>query len=87
MGHDSSFNKQLRIEIKARAVMNKKIGTLQADIDEINLKNHDVVKEIITIQRAIRKRKQKDGKHHDLFLRVTRLKNLRTEIRNKIDAL
>ena len=83
MGHDSSFNKQLRIEIKARAVMNKKIGTLQADIDEINLKNYDVDKEIITIQRAIRKRKQKDR----LSLRVTRLKNLKTEIRNKIDAL
>ena len=38
MEHESSFNKQLRKEITARAVMNKKIKMLEADIDENNKK-------------------------------------------------
>ena len=36
MEHDSSFNKQLRKEITARAVMNKKVKMLEVDIDENN---------------------------------------------------
>ena len=39
MEHESSFNKQLRKEITARAVMNKKIKMLEADIDGNNKKN------------------------------------------------
>ena len=35
MDHDSSFNKQLRKEITARAVMNKEIKSLQENIDII----------------------------------------------------
>ena len=34
MEHDSSFNKQLRKEITARAVMNKQIKKLEVNIDE-----------------------------------------------------
>ena len=33
MEHESSFNKQLRKEITARAVMNKEIKSLQENID------------------------------------------------------
>ena len=33
MEHNSSFNKQLRREITARAVMNKEIKSLQENID------------------------------------------------------
>ena len=36
MKHDSSFNKQLRREITARAVMNKATKMLEVDIDENN---------------------------------------------------
>ena len=34
MEHDSSFNKELRTEITARAVMNREIKTLQENIDK-----------------------------------------------------
>ena len=34
MEHDFSFNKQLRKEITARAVMNKQIKLLKGDIDK-----------------------------------------------------
>ena len=39
MEHESSFNKQLRKEITAKTVMNKKIKMLETDIDENNKKN------------------------------------------------
>ena len=39
MEHDSSFNKQLREEITAKAVMNKKIEMLKGDEYENNKKN------------------------------------------------
>ena len=38
MEQDSSFSKQLRREITARAVMNKKIKMLKSDIDRNNKK-------------------------------------------------
>ena len=44
MEHDSSFNKQLRKEITARAVVNKKIKILEVDIDENNKTEYDVDK-------------------------------------------
>ena len=46
MEHDSSLNKQLKKGITATAEMNKKIKTLKADIDEINLKIYDIDSEI-----------------------------------------
>ena len=59
MEHESSFNKQLRKEITARAVMNKKIKMLEADIDGNNKKIDDADMEIKRIKTAISKRKQK----------------------------
>ena len=41
MEQDSSFNIQLRREITARAVMNKKIKMLKSDIDGNNKKIYD----------------------------------------------
>ena len=87
MEHESSFNKQLRKEISARAVMNKKIKMLEADIDENNKKIDDADMEIKRIKKAISKRKQKNRNYIDLSLRVTELKNSKTDLRNKIDAL
>ena len=46
MEHNSSFNKQLRKEITARAVVNKKIKMLAIDIDENNKKNMRSLKSI-----------------------------------------
>ena len=50
-------------------------------------KIYDVDKEFNTIQKGIRRRKGKDRKYRDLSSRVIELKNLETDIRNKIDAL
>ena len=46
-----------------------------------------VDKEINTIQKSIRRRKEKDRKYSELSLRVNELKNLKTDFGNKIDAL
>ena len=59
MVHDSSFNNQLRREITARAVMNKKIKMLKSDMDGNNKKIYDVDKEIKRVKKLIHKRKQK----------------------------
>ena len=59
MEHDSSFNKQLRKEITARAVMNKQIKKLEVNIDDNNKKIYDVDMEIKRIKKAIPKRKKK----------------------------
>ena len=59
MEHKSSYNNQLRKEITAKAVMNKKIKMLEADIDENNKKIDDADMEIKRIKKAISKRKQK----------------------------
>ena len=59
MEHNSSFNNQLRKEITARAVMNKKIKMLKSDIDVNNEKIYDVDKEFKRVKKLIHKRKQK----------------------------
>ena len=46
MEHNSSFNKQLRKKITGRAVMNKEIKTLKADVDENIIKIFDADIEI-----------------------------------------
>ena len=66
MEHKSSFNKQLRKKITARAVMNKKIKMFKDNIDENNKKNDDISKEINRIKKVIRKRKQKNNQFQDL---------------------
>ena len=43
MEQDSSFNNQLRRQITARAVMNKKIKMLKSDIDGNNKKIYDMI--------------------------------------------
>ena len=86
MEHDSSFNKQLRKEITARAVMNKKIKMLETDIDENNKKIDDADIEIKRIKKAISKKKQKNRNYINLSLRIIELKNSKTDLRNKIDA-
>ena len=59
MGHVFSLIKQLRKEIKTKAVMDKKLKMLESDIIEIIEKIYDVDKKINKIQKAIRRRKQK----------------------------
>ena len=59
MEHKSSYNNQLRKEITAKAVMNKKIKMLENDIDENNKKIDDADIEIKRIKKTISKRKQK----------------------------
>ena len=84
---DSSFNKQLRREITARAVINKKIKMLESDIDENNKEIYDVDKEIKRVKKLIRKRKQKNRNYIDLSLRLTEIKSSKIDLKNKIDAL
>ena len=66
MQHVSSFNKQLRKEITARAVLNKKIKTLKADIYQNKIKIYDVDNEINRIRKTMRRRKQKHQKYREL---------------------
>ena len=87
MEHNSSFNNQLRREITARAVMNKKIKLLKSDIDGNNTKIYDVDKEIKRIKKLIHKRKQKNGIYNDLSLRLIEIKNSKIDLKNKIDVL
>ena len=58
MEHDSSFNKQLRKEITARAVMNKQIKKIEVNIDENNEKLYDLDMEIKRIKKVIPKKKK-----------------------------
>ena len=46
MEQDSSFNSQLRREITARAVLNKKIKMFKEKVDENNKKIDNINKEI-----------------------------------------
>ena len=87
MEHESSFNKQLRKEITARAVMNKEIKTLQGNIDKNIGEMYNVDMEIKRIKKLILKRKKKNRSYTDLSLRLIELKNSKTDLRNKIDAL
>ena len=87
MEQDSSFNNQLRREITVRAVMNKKIKMLKSDIDENIKKIYDVDKEIKRVKKLIYKRKQKNRNYIDLSLRLIKLKNSKTDLKNEINAL
>ena len=87
MEHNSSFNKQLRKEITAKAVMNKKIKMLETDIDGNNKKIHDADMEIKRIKKAISKRKQKTRNYIDLSLKINKFKFSKTDLKNKIDAM
>ena len=87
MEHDSSFNNQLRREITARAVMNKKIKMLKSDIDGNNKKIYDEEKEIKRFKKLIHKRKQKNRNYNNLSLRVIELKNSKIDLKNKTNAL
>ena len=73
MEHESSYSKQLRKEISARAVMNKEIKSLQENID-INIEEiYNVDKEIKRIKKLILKRKKKNRTYTDLSLRINKL--------------
>ena len=87
MEHNSSFNKQLRKEITARAVMNKEIKSLQENID-INFEEiYNADMEIKRIKKVILKRKKKNRTYTDLSLRVNNLNISKTDLKNKIQAL
>ena len=87
MEHKSSFNKQLRKEITARAVMNKEIKSLQENID-INIEEiYNVDREIKRIKEVILKRKKKNRTYTDLSLRINKLNISKTDLKNKIEAL
>ena len=87
MEHKSSFNKQLRKEITARAVMNKEIKSLQENID-INFEEiYNADMEIKRIKKVILKRKKKNRTYTDLSLRVNKLNISKTDLKNKIEAL
>ena len=87
MEHKSSFNKELRKEITARAVMNREIKTFQENIDKNNEEIYNVDMEIKRIKKIILKRKKKNRNYIDLSLRLIELKNSKTDLKNKIDVL
>ena len=60
---------------------------IEADIDVNNKKIDDADMGTKRIKKAISKRKQKNRNHIDLSLRLIELKNSKTDLRNKIDAL
>ena len=87
MEHKSSFNKQLRKEITARAVMNKEIKSLQENIN-INIEGiYNVDKETKRIKKLILKRKKKNRTYTDLSSRINKLNISKTDQKNKIEAL
>ena len=77
MEHNSSFNNQLRREITARAVINKKIKMLKADIDVNNKKIFDVNKETKRVKKLIPKRKQKKQKLYRSSFETYRIKEIK----------
>ena len=87
MEQDSSLNNQLRREITARAVMNKKSKMLKADIEVNNKKIFGVDKEIKRVKKLIRKRKQKNRNYIDLSLRLIEIMNSKIHLKNETDAL
>ena len=87
MEQDSSFNNQLRREITARAVMNKKIKMLKFDIDGNNKKIYEVDKEIKRVKKLKRKRKQKNRNYIDLSLRFLKKTFSKLDLKNEINAL
>ena len=87
MEHESSNNEQLRKEITARAVMNKKIKMFTENIDGNNKKIDNINKEINRINKIIRKRKQKNHQFQDLSLKINKLKFSKIDIKNEVEAL
>ena len=87
MEHESSFNKQLRKEITAKAIMNKEIKSLQENIDIIIEEIYNVDMEIKRIKKVTLKRKKKNRTYTDLSLRVNKLNISKTDLKNKIEAL
>ena len=87
MEQNSSFNNQLRREITARSVMNKKIKMFKENIDENNKKIDNINKEINRIKKVIRKRRQKNKQFQDLYLKINKLKVSKIDIKNEIEAL
>ena len=87
MEHKSSFNKKLRKEITAKAVMNKEIKLLQENIN-INIEEiYNVDREIKRIKKLTLKRKKKNRTCTDLTLKVNKLNISKTDLKNKIEAL
>ena len=60
---------------------------LEVDIDENTNKLYDLDKESKTIQKAIPRGRQKNRKYREFSSRLSEVKNLKTDIRNTIDAL
>ena len=87
MEHKSSFNKELRKEITARAVMNREFKTLQENIDKNIEEIYNIDMEIKRNKKNILKRKKKNRNYIDLSLRLIELKNSKTDLKNKIDVL
>ena len=87
MEHESSFNKQLRKEITARALMNKEIKSLHENIGIIIEEIYNIDREIKRIEKLILKRKKKNRTYTDLSLRINKLNISKTDLKNKIEAL
>ena len=77
----------MRKQIAARAVMNKKIRMLEADIDKNDENLDETSREYNRIKKVIGRRRKKDRNHRESFLRVNELKNSETRIKNTIHAL
>ena len=60
---------------------------LEADRNKNDEKIDEIDREIKRIKKTIRTRRQKNREHRGLSLRVIQLRNLKTEIRNNVDAL
>ena len=67
--------------------MNENIKMLEVAIDGNNKKNNDVDKEINRIQKATRRRTQKDRKNQDLLLKLSMLNNSKSDLKIKIDVV
>ena len=87
MEYNSSFSKQLRKKINARALMNKEIKSLQENVDMNVEEIYNIDKEIKRIKKIILKRKKKNRTYTDLSLRVNELNISKTDLKNKIEAL
>ena len=87
MEHDSSFNKELRKEITARAIMNKEIRSLQENINKNIEEIYNIDMEMKRSKKIILKRKKKNRSYTDLSLRVNKLKFSKSNLKNKIEAL
>ena len=87
MEHESSFNKQLRKEISARAVMNKKIKMFTDNIDENNKKSDNINKEILELKKLYAKENKKNHQFQDISLKINKLKFSKIDIKNEIEAL